>query len=265
MRVNLELQPPPGFVSNGQGMGTGVDNKGKEDTIYLYGFDSVSEECFAVDQMWEIYDPLDDMPRWYARINKVYTSPFKVDVTWLEYIAGDVDEKAWYQSGLPVACGKFKLGETATIDYISSFSHKIFGEVGDRELFDFYPRKGETWALHKNWKIEWSSDPDNHSEYEYEFVVVLSDYSSKAGILASYIVKVKCFDSLFKPTKNNGMPSFQIPSNEMLRFSHRVPSFRTNGERKDVPEGYYELDPCSLPRNHAVEVAGDDDHYEQES
>ncbi|KAI3898302.1 hypothetical protein MKX03_036010 [Papaver bracteatum] len=178
---DLEIQPPSGFtakVSNAQGMGTGVENKGKEDASYLYDFDSVSEECFAVDQLWAIYDPLDDMPRWYARINKVYGSPFKVDVTWLEYIAGDVDQKAWDQSGLPVACGKFKLGETATIDYIS-----------ERDLFDFYPREGETWELYKNWKIEWSSDPDNHSEYEYESVVVLSDYISKAGISASYLVK----------------------------------------------------------------------------
>ncbi|OVA18791.1 protein of unknown function DUF3444 [Macleaya cordata] len=36
---------------------------------------------------------------------------------------------------------------------------------------------------------------------------------------------------------NNRMVSFHIPSNELLRFSHRVPSFRTTGrEREDIPE-----------------------------
>ncbi|XP_026412408.1 uncharacterized protein LOC113308139 [Papaver somniferum] len=181
------------------------------------------------------------MPRFYARIDKVF-SPFKVDITWLDFVAEDIDETAWERSGLPVACGKFKLEETDTIETIHEFSHKIFCEEGVSKCFNIYPRKGETWALYKNWNIKWSSDPDNHTEYEYEFVEVLSDYTSGSGIPVTYLVKLIC---LFKPTKNNGIASVQIPSNEMLRFSHRVPSFRTKGkERKDVPEGYFELDPC---------------------
>ncbi|XP_026416196.1 uncharacterized protein LOC113311588 [Papaver somniferum] len=86
-------------------------------------------------------------------------------------------------------------------------------------------------------------------EYEYEFVLVLSDYSKESGIFVARLVKLKGFVCLFKPTKSSGMISFsfRIPS---LRFSHRVPSFTTTGnEREDVPEGYFELDPCSLPSN----------------
>ncbi|MCL7050152.1 hypothetical protein MKW94_004421 [Papaver nudicaule] len=215
----------------------------------FYDFDwNKSEECFAVDQIWATFDDLDGMPRFYARITKIH-SPFKVDITWLEFVAGDISETAWERSGLPVACGKFKHSKTATIEDVGSFSHKVFRKRRVNETYNIYPRKGETWALYKNWNIKWSSNPENHREYEYEFIVVLSDYNRESGILVGHLVKLKGFVCLFKPTKNNGiMASFQIPSNEMFRFSHRVPSFRTNGkERKGVPEGYYELDPCSLP------------------
>ncbi|MCL7031417.1 hypothetical protein MKW94_016897 [Papaver nudicaule] len=211
-----------------------------------------SVECFAVDQIWAIFDDLDPMPRFYARINKVYYSPFKVDITWLEFVAEGTDETAcaWETSGLPVACGKFIHGEDDCIEDIDSFSHEIIGDKGVGWSYNIYPRKGETWALYKNWNIEWSSDPDNHREYEYEFVVILSDYAKKSGISVAHLVKLKGFVSLFKPTKNNGVDSFQIPPSEMLRFSHRIPSFRTNGdERKDVREGYFELNPDSLPSN----------------
>ncbi|KAI3894959.1 hypothetical protein MKW92_004900 [Papaver armeniacum] len=216
----------------------------------FYEFDrDKSEECFASDQMWAIFDDLDGMPRFYARIKKVY-SPFKVDITWLEFVAGDMGETAWKRSGLPVSCGKFKHDKTDTIEDIGIFSHKIIWDKGARNTYKIYPRKGETWALYKNWNSKWSSDPDNHREYEYEFVVVLSDYTNESGILVTQLVKLKGFVCLFKPTKTNGMSSFQIASNEMLKFSHRVPSFRTGGrERKDVPEGYFELDPASLPSN----------------
>ncbi|KAI3921098.1 hypothetical protein MKX01_036077 [Papaver californicum] len=216
----------------------------------FYNFDrDRSEECFAFDQMWAIFDDLDGMPRFYARIKKVY-SPFKVDITWLDFVARDPDETAWRRSGLPVACGKFKHEKTDTIEDICIFSHRIVWEKGFRNSYMIYPRKGETWALHKNWNIKWSSKPNNRREYEYELVVVLSDYTHNSGILVARLVKLKGFVCLFKPTENNGLASFQIPSSEMLRFSHRVPSFRTNGEeRQDVPEGYFELDPASIPSN----------------
>ncbi|KAI3834741.1 hypothetical protein MKX03_013994 [Papaver bracteatum] len=216
----------------------------------FYDFDKDKrEECFAFDQIWALFDDLDGMPRYYARINKVY-SPFKVDLTWLEFVPGDLDETAWKRSGLPVACGKFKHEKTDTIEDKDTFSHKIVCEKAGGNTFKIYPQKGETWALYKNWNIKWSSEPNNHREYEYKFVVVLSDYTSESGILVAQLVKLKGFACLFKPAETNGMSSLQIPSHEMLIFSNRVPSFKTTGgERKDVPEGYFELDPASLPSN----------------
>ncbi|KAI3840410.1 hypothetical protein MKX03_037822 [Papaver bracteatum] len=216
----------------------------------FYDFDKdKSEKCFAPDQMWALFDDLDGMPRFYALINKVYYSPFKVDLTWLEFVAGDPDQTAWKRSGLPVACGKFEHEITDTIEDRGTFSHKIVCE-GVQNTYKIYPRKGETWALYKNWNTKWSSKPNNHREYEYEFVVVRTDYINGSGILVTPLVKLKGFVCLFKAAETNGMSSFQVPANEMLKFSHRIPSVRTNGrERKDVPEGCFELDPASLPSN----------------
>ncbi|KAI3919425.1 hypothetical protein MKW92_012361 [Papaver armeniacum] len=249
-RKGMPAEPkPPGTKNKKRGRNSEpVVAEVVDPDFYEFNRDN-SEECFALDQMWAIFDDLDGMPRFYARINKVY-SPFKVDLTWLEFVAGDPDQTAWKRNGLPVACGKFEYGNTDTIKDIGTFSHKMICEKGVGNTYKIYPRKGETWALYKNWDFKWSSDLDNPREYEYEFVVVLSDYVNESGILVAQLVKLKGFVCLFKPTETNGMSSFKIPSNEMLKFSHRVPSFRTNGkERKDVPEGYFELDPASLPSN----------------
>ncbi|MCL7032500.1 hypothetical protein MKW94_024462 [Papaver nudicaule] len=227
---DLDMQSPPGFArkaSNGQGTGTGANdhgNKGNKEADIIrkgdeqagrsnriteevaeddddhceqevvdpdfYGFNK-SEDCIAVGQIWAIISDFDGNPRFYAKIKKVY-SPFKVDVTWLVFVAGDLDEVAWKRSGVPVACGKFKHGLTVTIENMRSFSHMMLKEKGSENSYIIYPRKGETWALRKNWNITWSSDPDNHNrEYEYEFVVVLSAYTKKAGILVANLVKLE--------------------------------------------------------------------------
>ncbi|KAF3609601.1 hypothetical protein DY000_02051455 [Brassica cretica] len=42
-----------------------------------------------------------------------------------------------------------------------------------------------------------------------------------------------------------------IPSDDMLRFSHRVPSYKLTGdEKKGVPAGAFELDPAAIPRDY---------------
>ncbi|MCL7049085.1 hypothetical protein MKW94_002106 [Papaver nudicaule] len=258
-RVPLEESTPgrnaENCKKNGEEISVDVDNNEEPVDVDVpdpdfYDFDKDrSEDCFAVDQMWAIFDDVDGMPRFYARIKKVH-SPFKVDITWLDFVARDEDETAWRRNRLPVACGKFKHEKTDTIEDICIFSHRIVWEKGVRNSCTIYPRKGETWAVYKNWNIEWSSDPNNHREFEYEYVVVQSDYTHESGISVARLVKLKGFVCLFMPTKNTRMGSFQIPADELLRFSHRVPSFRTSGkERKDVPEGYFELDPASLVSN----------------
>ncbi|KAA8545027.1 hypothetical protein F0562_019756 [Nyssa sinensis] len=231
-------------------------------------FDKDKEEnCFAVDQFWACYDTIDGMPRFYARIRKVFSPEFKLRITWLEPDPMDQHEIDWFAEGLPVSCGKFVLGKSEeTMDRLT-FSHQVQCEKGIKRCsYVVYPRKGETWALFKDWDIRWSSDPENHNKYKFEIVEVLSDFVEDAGIRVAYLDKVKGFVSLFQRTTGKGFISFLIPSNQLLRFSHRIPSFRMTGmEREGVPEGSFELDPASLPSNLDEFYCHGDEKMETES
>ncbi|KAG2727248.1 hypothetical protein I3760_01G149800 [Carya illinoinensis] len=53
------------------------------------------QECFAIGQIWAVYDNLDGMPRFYARIKKVLSPEFKLRITWLEPEPDDENEIDW--------------------------------------------------------------------------------------------------------------------------------------------------------------------------
>ncbi|KAF9607434.1 hypothetical protein IFM89_035572 [Coptis chinensis] len=215
----------------------------------FYVFDNDrKEDCIKNDQMWAVYDDTDGMPRFYARIMKVFSPVFKVKITWLEAKPDSPDEIKWVDAQLPASCGKFKLGKTETIEGVNMFSHMVIYEKSSRGIFVIYPRKGETWAILKNWDLKWSLDPDRYSSYEFDFVEILSDYNEHSGIGVAYLEKVKGFVSLFQP--KNGKAPFQIPPCELYRFSHMVPSYRTTGKERDgIPKRSFELDTASLPTN----------------
>ncbi|XP_020204554.1 uncharacterized protein LOC109789912 [Cajanus cajan] len=209
-----------------------------------------AEDCFAVNQLWAIFDNDDSMPRFYAFVKKVY-SPFKLQITWLEPDSDDQGEIDWHEAGLPVACGKFKLGHSQRTTDRFMFSHLMHSIKGsDAGTYLVYPKKGETWAVFRHWDIGWSSNPEKHSEYQFEYVEVLSDFAENVGIEVAYLGKLKGFVSLFQRTVLNGISLFCIPPNELYRFSHRVPSYKMTGaEREDVPKGSFELDPAGLPNS----------------
>ncbi|XP_057489208.1 uncharacterized protein LOC130775115 [Actinidia eriantha] len=237
--------------------GSSIPNGGSSDPgIFEYpdpdfnDFDSDrKEKCFSVGQIWAVYDTVDAMPRFYARINKVRPG-FKLNITWLEPDPDDENEMKWVGEGLPVSCGKFKHGQSENTKDNGMFSHFIYWVKSSEDTYKIYPRKGETWALFKNWDIKWRSDPERPRKYEYEFVEILSDYAEGIGVFVAYMGKVKGFSCLFCRTKKEGFDFFPIPPEQLFKFSHRVPSFQMTGkERKDVPKGSFELDPASLPTN----------------
>ncbi|CAN4076841.1 unnamed protein product [Withania somnifera] len=214
-------------------------------------FDKHREEsCFAVDQIWACYDTADGMPRFYCQIRKVLSPEFKLRYTWLEANPEDQGDMEWVAAELPAGCGKFRRGSSQnTMDRLT-FSHLVQCEKGKRGAFIVYPRKGEAWAIFKNWDITWSSDPEKHSKYKYEIVEVLSDFVKDVGIKVNYLDKVSGFVSLFQPTSQTKVGSFIVKPNELYKFSHRIPSFRMTGtEKEGVPVGSFELDPASLPLN----------------
>ncbi|RDX96406.1 DnaJ-like subfamily B member 12, partial [Mucuna pruriens] len=209
------------------------------------------EDCFSVNQLWTIYHSTDTMPRFYALIKKV-ASPFKLHITWLEPDPDDQGEIDWCNAGLPIGCGKFRLGDSQKTTDRSMFSHQMQCIKGSgKGSYLVCPNKGETWAIFKDWDIKWSSSPEKHLEYEFEYVEILSDFAENAGIGVAYLGKVKGFVSLFQKTEKNGVDIFYVPPNELYRFSHRIPSYKMTGEeREGVPRGSFELDPAALPTNH---------------
>ncbi|KAL9277875.1 hypothetical protein ACSQ67_024887 [Phaseolus vulgaris] len=214
------------------------------------------KECFAAGQIWAVYDTAEGMPRFYALIRKVLSPGFKLQITWFESHPDWKDEIKWVNEELPVACGKYKLGDTDVTEDHLMFSHLVLCEKVSRTTFKVYPRKGETWALFKNWDIKWYMDVKSHQRYEYEFVEILTDYDEDEGVYVVYLTKLKGFVSLFLQSIKEAKKSFQIPPLELFRFSHRVPSFKMTGEeRAGVPTGSYELDPGALPVNFEEKVA----------
>ncbi|KAK6915505.1 protein of unknown function DUF3444 [Dillenia turbinata] len=212
-------------------------------------FDEVKKESsFSAGQVWASYDRRDGMPRFYALVRKVSLPQFKLQITWLEPKSDREEEIDWLHEGLPTACGKYKLGNADETSSPLTFSHQVHYKMGKRRSYLIYPQKGETWAFFRDWDISWSSDPKNHSNYTYDFVEVVSDYDDEMGVMVSYLDKVRGFVSLFQRTTKKERDSVQIPSTDLLQFSHQIPSFRMSGtEREGVPEGSLELDPASLP------------------
>ncbi|CAN6372532.1 unnamed protein product [Urochloa humidicola] len=216
----------------------------------IFNFEKFRDiSLFAVGQIWALYDNLDGMPRYYARIKQFDASNFKVHLTWLEYDALDEDMENWAEE-LPTACGNFCLGKGTDVSQDRSmFSHIATWTKGKkRNSYVIYPNKGEVWALYKGWSMEWSSDPDNHRSYEYEVVEVLSSMSDNDGAVVIPLIRINGFVSLFATARDKS--SFVIPSSELLRFSHSIPFYRTNGNEKvGVPGGFLELDNACLPAN----------------
>lgn len=206
------------------------------------------EESFRAGQIWACYDTEDAMPRFYAYIKKV-SPKFKLQIIWLKPDPVTMDEKKWVDAELPVSCGRYKNGKVDKSEDLLSFSHLVSWEAGQKpRTYNIIPRKGETWAIFKNWSIDWHSrDAEDERKYEYEFVEILSDFDENAGARISHLEKVKGFVCLFRKKEGEEMV---IPGGEKYRFAHMVLSCRMSGdEKKGVPKGSYELDPASLPES----------------
>ncbi|KAG0474201.1 hypothetical protein HPP92_016058 [Vanilla planifolia] len=199
---------------------------------------------FSVNQIWAAYDDHDAMPRFYALIQRVFTPFFKLQYTWLEFNPSSAIEKAWVNAGLPTACGNFTPGRTGITTSEQIFSHLISYETGNGKSYNVHPKKDEVWALFKDWDVGWSSSSGRPKKYEYEFVEVVSDFTYGQDITVSHLVKVKGHLYLFAKVHDEGL--MQVPSGQLLRFSHRVPYYRV-GKGDGIPSNSFELDPAALP------------------
>nr|VDC73292.1 unnamed protein product [Brassica rapa] len=186
---------------------------------------------FSVDKIWALYDPLDEMPRLYAKIKRINKSRLSLDVTWLD----PKDDES-----VPVACGKFTHGRRETMSYLA-FSHELKPIIHGRNI-SVNPQKGETWALFKN------LGQQHKPPYRYDLVEVVVGFKDRQGVGVAYLGKVEGFVSVFKHSAKDRVVKLVIEPDEMQRFSHRVPSVRLSGDEKEgVPAGSFELDPAAVP------------------
>ncbi|KAH0726748.1 hypothetical protein KY284_002613 [Solanum tuberosum] len=253
--VNEQASRQPSGVSDSETDSTSDSNPPEDDRLKpeFSDFDKHrARNCFATDQIWASYEADDGMPRRYALIKNVSSPEFKIKLRWLEPNPEYPREHAWVRGLLPVGCGRFKCGSVDSVECNSSdhrlFSHQVQYIKGKKGPYLVYPRKGEIWALFKDWDISWSSDPENHREYKYEVVEILSHYEYGAGLLVGYLDKVSGYVSVFQPTRPNVVDTFFIKPKDYYKFSHRVPSFKMTGtEGVGVPAGSFELDFYALP------------------
>uniref|UniRef100_A0A7C8ZL69 Aldose 1-epimerase n=1 Tax=Opuntia streptacantha TaxID=393608 RepID=A0A7C8ZL69_OPUST len=216
----------------------------------FYDFDKDrTERAFGENQVWALYDNDDGMPRYYAMIHSVISQdPFRVRISWLSSKTNaDLGPLNWAASGFSKTCGDFRGGRHETYDSLNCFSHKVKWTKGTRGVIRIFPRKGDVWALYRNWSPDWDEFTSDKVICKYEMVEVLEDYDEQLGVVVIPLVKVAGFKAVFH-RHLNPKQARRIPKEEILRFSYQIPSHLISGhEAPNAPKGCRELDPAALP------------------
>lgn len=207
-----------------------------------------TEKSFRDDQIWASYDSLEGMPRSYVMIHNVISvDPFKVRMSWLTKVTNsELSSTNWLGFGIPKSCGDFRVGKMQICRSPYIFSHKVNLVKGNHGEFLIYPRKGDVWALYRNWSPDWNYLTGVET-VEYDIVEVVEGYTEENGVSVVPLIKVSGFKAVFhhhldpKETR-------RILRDEISRFSHKIPSYLLTGrEAPDAPRGCRQLDPAATP------------------
>ncbi|KAI5021321.1 hypothetical protein ZWY2020_055166 [Hordeum vulgare] len=216
-----------------------------------------NEESFQSGQIWASYGDKDGMPHCYVLIKKLLSlSPFKVGINFLNgaRTSNEFGSFDWVSSDLRKTCGDFRIGMYETSSALNTFSHQITFDKGPRGIISIYPRKGDIWAVYRNWSPNWDGNTPDNVMQVYDLVDVLDDYDDEHGISVTPLIKVAGFRTVFRRCLD-GYANKRIMKEEMLRFSHQVPFYRMTGdEAPDVPMGCYEVDPAALSKELLEEI-----------
>lgn len=221
----------------------------------FHDFDeSRTQEGFAINQYWALYDDQDGMPRFYGRITKLH-DPFKVSVEWLEPLKPSFPANGLVKTaGLSAACGDFKIGSICLQD-LPAFSHKVDIEKDNKKgCIKISPAHGEIWALYRFWNNKQPKPVDENEEvkFAYDLVEVQNAPSVTEGVKVLPLKKLPGFKSLFVRQDDDSV--FHIPGKQLQgRFSHQIPRYELLGsETPGLPAGTLELDPASTPAEYLV-------------
>ncbi|KAJ4974241.1 hypothetical protein NE237_007415 [Protea cynaroides] len=238
-----------------------VERKGSSSVFYDFE-NNKKAEVFEIGQIWAAqYQAY--VPHHHAQINTNLKS--EMNVTWLKPVPVTADERRWCEAGLSVACGSFYLDPDMSEKRVTCpflFSHLCSWTHGiTEEQFEIYPKKGEVWAIYKDWDLtEWSLNPKIAEGCRFEIVELLTDYSKYVGAHVACLIKIDRFRSVYQRCTNEGNQiSFCITPDNLYIFSHNIPMFRfMGGEMQGVMAGMLELDPLALPDKAAQDDANPD-------
>ncbi|KAL7614595.1 hypothetical protein Lser_V15G09559 [Lactuca serriola] len=222
----------------------------------FHNFDSDrTENSFQDYQVWSAYDDDDGMPRFYALIHKVISrKPLQMKISWLNSkTTAEFGKMEWIGSGFRKTCGEFRVGKFQINTSLNSFSQKVKFTKTPRGSVVIHPKKGDVWALYRNWSSDWNESIPDHVIHQYDMVEVVADYNQEeeeeggTGVSVRPLVKLTGFRTVFCPDSDRSQVK-KIPKEEMFRFSHQVPKYLLTGkEAFNSPKGYLELDPAATP------------------
>ncbi|CAL5185022.1 unnamed protein product [Lathyrus oleraceus] len=209
-----------------------------------------TERSFGENQVWAAYDGDDGMPRNYAMIHRVISmNPFNLQISWLypNINGGEPGPLNWVSFGFSKTCGHFRLGKREIYNSINCFSQKVRWKKGNDGAICINPKKGEVWAIYRNWSPSWNDLIADDVIHKFDMVEVLEDFVEEQGVTVIPLVKVAGFKAVFHHHLNEKEIKI-IPRKEMLRFSHQVPSHVLTGEEApNAPKGCRVLDPAATP------------------
>ncbi|CAO2167596.1 unnamed protein product [Urochloa humidicola] len=202
-------------------------------------------ENFATGQVWAAYD-WEKFPRRYALIVKVLMDKRQLYVSWFNPCLQSQEEKKWSHAGLPLVCGTFTAEEhRISLTCPTIFCHQISSDNLNQRL-EVYPQEGEVWAIYSNWDIGWCTDPGMWKKSAFSIVELLTSYSKESGCTVAHLIKVDGHESVFhRHLKSGTEDMLQIHSDNLLMFSHRIPSFRFSSEAITM----FELEHSAVPEN----------------
>lgn len=215
-----------------------------------------TENSFEDNQVWAAYDDDDGMPRFYALVHKVLSrKPLKMRISWLNSkTTTEFGSFNWLGYGFRKTCGEFRIGRHETNKSLNSFSQKVEW-TKTKGIIHILPRKGEVWAVYRNWSSDWNENTPEDVRHKYDMVEVLDDYNEGKGVAVSRLVKYAGFRTVFHARTEESEVKV-IPKEEMFRFSHQVPKYVLTGEEGDnSPKGCLELDPAATPLDLIQEAA----------
>ncbi|XP_076948223.1 uncharacterized protein LOC143620399 [Bidens hawaiensis] len=208
-----------------------------------------TENSFDDNQVWSAYDDDDGMPRFYALIHKVLSrKPLKMKISWLNSkTTSEFGSFDWLGYGFRKTLGEFRIGRHEINMSLNSFSQKVEWIKSPRGSVIILPKKGQVWALYRNWSRDWNESVPDDVIHKYDMVQVLEDYNEEQGVTVKPLVKFSGFRTVFHPHTYQTEVKV-IPKEEMFRFSHQVPKyFLTGSEADNSPKGCLELDPAATP------------------